>query len=369
MPKVVSISNNNGRVKLRWGYQGKRYNFNPGYDYDQTGIKIAQIVAHQIELDIESGNFDPTLEKYRQARNQKAEELSSVTLLELFERFMGYKATFCDPRTLEKYQACSNHVQDFLGNHPANFISEKNALDFAQFLKNKVSPTTAKGHLTLIKAAFDYGIEHKLIIAQSNPWAETVSNFKVPVRPRPKPFTLEEVQQIIEAFQGHCYYSYYYPYVSFLFRTGVRTGEAIGLKWKYIADDLSSAWIGESVSKGVRKTTKNNRSRTIPLSDHLIPILKEIKPKGVSQDEFVFQAARGGPVKEKGFRERAWKPILSDLKIEYRKPYCTRHTFISHALASGMNPMEVAQLTGHDIRTLYEDYAGFVVKTPRIFEF
>ncbi len=85
MPKTVSISNNNGRVKLRWGYKGKRYNFNPGYDYNEVGIKLAQIAAHQIELDVESGNLDETLEKYRQARYQKSEELSSVTMLELFE--------------------------------------------------------------------------------------------------------------------------------------------------------------------------------------------------------------------------------------------------------------------------------------------
>ena len=65
-------------------------------------------------IDIQSGNFDKTLEKYRQARHQKEGELSSVTLLELFERFMGYKAEFCDPRTLEKYQACCSHILDFL---------------------------------------------------------------------------------------------------------------------------------------------------------------------------------------------------------------------------------------------------------------
>lgn len=205
MPNIVSISNNNGRVKLRWGYKGKRYNFNPGYDHNEVGIKLARIVAHQIELDIQAGALDETLDKYRQARLQKTEENPGVTLLELFERFMGYKAEFCDPRTLEKYQACSNHVQDFLGDRFADEITEKLATDFARFLALKISPATAKGHLTLIKAAFDYGMNKKLIISRDNPWTDAAGRLKVPVRPRPKPFTLEEVQQILEAFRIHHY--------------------------------------------------------------------------------------------------------------------------------------------------------------------
>ncbi len=54
------------------------------------------------------------------------------------------------------------------------------------------------------------------------------------------------------------------------------------------------------------------------------------------------------------------------LELDYRKPYNTRHTFISHALDKGMNPVEVAQLTGHDVQTLYENYAGVVNSRPRL---
>ena len=50
--------------------------------------------------------------------------------------------------------------------------------------------------------------------------------------------------------------------------------------------------------------------------------------------------------------------------IEYRLPYNTRLTFISHCLAAGMNPVEVAQMTGHNLRTLLEKYAGLIKATP-----
>jgi integrase len=44
--------------------------------------------------------------------------------------------------------------------------------------------------------------------------------------------------------------------------------------------------------------------------------------------------------------------------VSYRKPYNTRHTFISHALASGMNPMTIAQMAGHDPEVLFANYAA-----------
>ncbi len=54
------------------------------------------------------------------------------------------------------------------------------------------------------------------------------------------------------------------------------------------------------------------------------------------------------------------KPALAELGIDYRKPYNTRHTLISHGLEAGMNPVAIAALTGHDVRTLYENYARLV---------
>jgi integrase len=57
---------------------------------------------------------------------------------------------------------------------------------------------------------------------------------------------------------------------------------------------------------------------------------------------------------------------LTLLGIDYRKPYTTRHTLISHALDMNMNPVAVAQLTGHNVETLYENYAGVVNSRPRL---
>ena len=62
----------------------------------------------------------------------------------------------------------------------------------------------------------------------------------------------------------------------------------------------------------------------------------------------------------KNFCRRYWKPALAELGINYRQPYNTRQTLISHGLEAGMNPVAIAALTDRDVRTLYESYAGLV---------
>jgi integrase len=83
-------------------------------------------------------------------------------------------------------------------------------------------------------------------------------------------------------------------------------------------------------------------------------------------NDLVFVSPNGKAIDDHNFRNRAWKTILTRLGIDYRKPYTTRHTLISHALDTGMNPVVVAQLTGHDVKTLYENYAGVVNSRPRL---
>jgi len=43
----------------------------------------------------------------------------------------------------------------------------------------------------------------------------------------------------------------------------------------------------------------------------------------------------------------------------------TQHSVIFYALESGMNPVGIAALTGHDVRTLYERYTG-IYNSPQL---
>ncbi len=84
----------------------------------------------------------------------------------------------------------------------------------------------------------------------------------------PKPFSAEEIRAIFNWFENHKYYSYYADYVKFLFLTGTRTIEAIGLQWKHVDFDRNLMFIYESLGRDrgssaqrTRKTTKNQKLR------------------------------------------------------------------------------------------------------------
>lgn len=118
-----------------------------------------------------------------------------------------------------------------------------------------------------------------------------------------KPFTKEEIWAIIQAFRADRYYSHYADFVEFLFGTGCRTSEAIGLQWKHLSDDCSTVWIGESLSRGIRKSTKTNRARILTLTPKLQALLLSRKPMALDIEGLVFTSLRGGPIDDNNFRK------------------------------------------------------------------
>jgi integrase len=183
---------------------------------------------------------------------------------------------------------------------------------------------------------------------------------KVPASPPPDVFTEEERAAIIAAFRAHPVYSYFGDYVEFAIYAGCRPGELIGLRWKSVSDDCSTITIWESLSRGVRKETKTNQVRTIALNSRLRSILEARRGKKPDPDALVFPSRRGGAIDDHNFRNRAWKPILDGLGLDYRKPYTTRHTAHSHLLEQGWSPAEVAETMGNSVRVVYQRYAGNV---------
>jgi len=359
---TVIVEEFQGRLRLRWRVNRKRYTFSVGLADTKINRRVAQQKATQIELDIISGHFDPTLKRYKPQLHTQNTQISVATL---FERFMLWKAKAVLARSMEKYEATHHYLQEFYKNKAAETLGLAEAEKFLDWLQaKKLSAIVCRERLTLVKAAWTWASKEGLVTA--NPWTEMVGRIKIPPKQMPKPFTRAEITSIIQTFKTDQYYAHYADYVAFLFATGCRTSEAIGLRWKHLSGDCSSVWIGETLARGVRKATKTNRARTITLTPNLQAMLLARRPEEVDGEVLVFQSLRGGPIDDHNFRNRAWVSILTQLGIDYRKPYTTRHTLISHALDLGMNPVMVAQLTGHDVQTLYQNYAGSVNSRPRL---
>lgn len=354
------------RLRLVWSYLGERYYLYIGLPNSQINQTVAKQKALQIEADMATNNFDPSLNKYKPEYQKKKDNIS---VTKLFQAFMSEKAKEVSAKTMEKYQATLRYLQRYFDNQSANSIDVNKAEAFALHLKKRqLSAVQCKRRLGELKACWIWAGDRKLLDIE-NPWIDVTKRIKVPPKQKSKPFTHKERNVIIQAFRKDLRHNCYANYVEFLFGTGCRTGEAVGLRWKHLSEDCSTVWFGEIITRGKLRPTKGNRERIISLTNRLRLMLLERRSNNFNPEDLVFKSPKGKAIHDGNFRSRAWKKILTSLGIDYRKPYTTRHTLISHALDTEMNPVNVAQLTGHNVETLYRNYAGVVNSRPRLPEF
>lgn len=275
---TVKIESDKGWLRLRFTNAGKRRAFALGLPDTILNRKFAEQKARQIELDILSNNFDSTLQKYKSQKTKEEIKADLVTAEELILRFIEYKSKFVSSsRSFEKYQTVLTHLKSFNLNSKsiAGSLASESAIDFKpdyseqfyQHLSKKLAPVTLKQSIVWLSACWQWGIEQEIV--ELDPWKSLIKRVKIPPKQMPKPFNSEEIKAILQGFGQDRYYSHYVVFVEFLFGTGCRTGEAIGLCWKHLNEDCSNVWIGESLSRGIRKATKTNRARTITLTPRL----------------------------------------------------------------------------------------------------
>ena len=65
---------------------------------------------------------------------------------------------------------------------------------------------------------------------------------------------------------------------------------------------------------------------------------------GQPPEALVFPSPKDRHIDDHNFRNRAWNKVVTDAGVKYRHPYTCRHTFISHALSVGVEPVKVAEL-------------------------
>ncbi len=363
MSTKVWIDKKGSTLRLRWLFEGELYQLPLGVKDNVTGNAYAKIVAGTIERDIEYRNFDTTKERYqnpnKRGRKPKV-EISKITAVDLFK---AYAADRLLDRDLShssgvRLKGIASKLEQFLGDKLAAQVTESVAKDVIARWSESVSNRTIKGYLFDLRAAWDWA-KGKYHFAELNPWSDRIARIKVQTPKHDDPITIAEFQAIIAAFNAHSAYSFYAEFVIFLSHSACRFGEAAALKWKHLGPGYSTAWIGESISRGHlnKKGTKTGKFRTIEILPSVRSLLVEryerVKPK---PDDLVFPAPKGGSMNDHRFRARVWTAILASCNIEYTRPYNIRHSAISHAVKNGADISALAEQTGHSKRVLMDTY-------------
>jgi integrase len=360
----MNVEKNGESLRLRWRFEGQRYSLSLGLKDSRLNRSNAKETAAQIERDMQAGYFDRTLLKYRPRRlGANPSLLSAVELFEKYTTAMTKEKALA-PGSLHRYRAIAANLQRFMGDKPANLVTESIAKDMQAIMAETLAGQTVKTYLFLLKSCWDWSAG-KYHVAEVNPWLGLTSRVKVQPRQQKHPFTTAEIVAILSCFKHHPQYCHYSDFVRFLVGTACRFGEAAGLRWEHFSPDFATAWIGESISRGNRKDTKTGKARTVMLSDSVRSMLVE-RLKSCDGKGLVFPSPKGLPINDHRFRARAWMKVLAECRIEYRSPYNLRHSTISHTLASGVNPISLAEQTGHDKEVLLSVYAH-VIETRSLF--
>ena len=205
-------------------------------------------------------------------------------------------------------------------------------------LKTKLNPKTANKVHSLLRQAFDYLVYDHII--ERNPM-KSVKRLKTK-REEVQPFNADERERILAALRE----GYAREFYEFAFRTGLITGEQIGLRWEYVDLERGVIFIRESIVKERKAGTKTAGSnRTHELHPRALTVLEQIPESAgyVFRDPQINKRWEYDGVP----RERYWQPALKEAKVRYLKPYACRHTYASVMLTEGRNPMWVPHQLGH----------------------
>ncbi|MBD2537524.1 tyrosine-type recombinase/integrase [Coleofasciculus sp. FACHB-SPT36] len=370
---AIGIEEKNGRLRLRL----PRSVADGSSRYISTGLapedfRKAQAVAWQIEDDIKTGNLDTSLERYKSAfqQKQKVSKLSPEDLAGLWSKYSDYMRPQLAETTYEKdyKRKYKNHIDRL----PTKDINH--ATEIRDWLLTQHSAGTTKRVLTYLSACCNWAKSSGLI--ETNPFLGAAGDIKRPkVDNQIDPFSVSERQAILEAFRA----THYYSFVSFLFATGCRPGEAIALTWEDINSDLDYIIFSKSYDSqlNILKSTKTGETRRFPVNRPLRLLIETIRPNRPKPDLLVFpspvglhihngkftnQVWRGCTVGGKTYRGIVTKLVRQGLVERYRPPYNTRHTFITLALANGLTVSQVAALVGNSPEVILRHYAGASVK-------
>jgi integrase len=373
----VAIHVSNGRLQLRFRFAGDRKYISLGFADTPQNRKLAEMRAREIELDILAGHFDETLARYK-PRKAATKELTdettpkpTPTLLELWNQYTSYRASGVKETTQLYYESFEKLFEK------VGAVPLMNALRVKEGLEKVTTVHQTKKTLMQLNAACTWAVKHGLV--QVNPYegmANEMPQYRYQVEPEPNAFTEEEREQVIEAFAQHqgnwngrgytgIRYSHYAPFVKFLFLTGCRPSEAVGLRWKNVADDCDSVrFVGSITTSGRGKQievegSKNNKKRTFPCSNRLRKLLASIRPEKVDPGVLVFPAHRGGAINYNNFCNNAWDKVAEPLQPE-STPYSCRDTFITIQIVKRVPESVIAQWCDTSVAMIQKHYADFL---------
>ncbi len=285
-------------------------------------------------------------------------EQSRMTLAQWLDQWLEQMALTLRPSTLASYHNyMEHHVKPYLGNKRLTQLTATDLRKLYDTLKRsgrvKPRPGQSRGLSSTTVHDIHTTLHHALRAAQeqgllpANP-ADEVEPPKI-VR---KPMGIlndEQLERFKEEIRkDDVWHDFFYTELT----TGLRRGEICGLMWSDFEERSGTLQVSRTLHKekggrlvvGDTKTYAGTRKITLPPST--AELLKERKRRSFSPWIFHDPLRPEAPVNP-GSAYRQLKVILKQAGLPDIRFHDLRHTFATHALASGVDAKTLAGILGH----------------------
>jgi len=273
-------------------------------------------------------------------------EQSRITLSEWLDQWLEGKADTLRLNTLRNYcNYIENHIRPGLGDKQLERITPKDIQRFYEKLNESLSSSTVRRIHTMLHGALKAAQQTRLIA--SNP-TEKIIPPKFSYKPK-QVLTDEQLDVFMRVIsEDELWYDFFYTELT----TGLRRGEICGLKWEDFDEVNSTLKVcrtihreaGGGLTAGDTKTYTGTRRIVLPPST--AKILRERKASALT--EWIFP----NPLKPEqptnpGTAYNRLKVLLKQAGLPSIHFHSLRHTFSTHALASGVDVKTLSGILGH----------------------
>ena len=280
------------------------------------------------------------------------------TVAEYAELFLASKKVLVKESTYIRYDSIiRNQILPLFGSRAINSIKVAEIKKWYNYWISERSSATAIYIANTFSAIFKEAFYDESI--EKNPF----DHIRRPKKSQggAKPFGIDTMKLLIKSCQDE----WFKNFLALSFFTGLRTGEAVALKWDDIDFNSQELEVKRSRRYGKDTTPKTQKSvRVVPIFDELLPYLKSQKKLTKESDsEYIFLSTYGTPFNDGNrIRDYHWRKLLEKVKLPYQRLYDTRSSFATMMLSSGKFSINhIAQMMGHtNVDMLIHKYNKFI---------
>lgn len=291
--------------------------------------------------------------------HREEETRGGLTVAELGEKFLEWKARDVTERTIEDYRRdFTNWIVPWLGHLAAEHVDEGDVQRWVDHMAENLAPKSVAGRHTLLHSIYQYGKARSRRLVSHNPCLET--NLPAKRRKRPKGTTVAQWRSILDvAAESN-------PdardLILYLGSVGWRFSEAIALPVGAVEVRGDRVWVDmvqvfRIVSNRQVLTPDAAKSfagfRRVPVPNRECEQMLLRRCVGKAPDDFVFTNRLGNHWSQQTFLRDTWPSLLKGANLWHgpRKsptPHWLRHMAVAVLFASGADAEEVRRYVGHE---------------------